>query len=849
MLEFYRGDYNDLGMRHGFGKMTFPNGYDYEGEWSNDKWNGKGKCKWPNGDSYDGEFINGRISGQGKFKFANGSSLQGFFLNGMLNGYGCMVTNEYTYVGYFKDGRSHGEGNSYDKNGTYSGEWKDGQKYGRGHFIRNDGVVYSGEWENNLKEGNGIEINKYGLAYLGPFKNDVYSGKDGRVSYFCCTIASGEFRNGWVDTDAGVLIGFVNETFLYVVPRFVCCCYSSTVTQQLLKCTYPKFYRIQSLARAKDLKIHPFRLESPTSEIHDTVTTLQPQPSLPSIIPHDPNALPPIRLINFELFQGKKTFPRFPDDANITVELDSVDRSESLIIFISHCWLAGYEGSSEWRGYPHVDDRSNTKFKICMSAIENAWKIFAPGMKKCFIWLDYGCINQDGDPAGELKQLSKIVESSHCILTPIIDPEYLSWSDHQHFNKDDEGWLTKYKAKLWMEGPFAYLNRAWCRMEMLYAANIPLAEGDQNNIDKFQAGLRSAILAKRRAHLLYGSRELALQLPPLVLEPLQNSYFEQYDPLKGSITKVKDFEKIKELMNELTIIRATESYDGKLDSDGRRVGYGKFITLAGDVYEGNWKDGMRSGKGRQIYSNGDVYEGEWTEDDHHGYGRYDFADGRKYEGDFQKSIWQGKGKYIMLNEIYEGDFDNMEMSGLGERTYKDGSKYVGSFVEGKRHGTGRCMWPYGGYYEGEWSNDERCGNGLMLWRKEIPDFPVKIKSASPRAYKGLWLNNKPTGTGIMIYNWGMKDAGNFLDGSLNGKGSRSYTYCPLVITNFSDGQPNSALGYLSIIYTTLLYMPCIVCMSSCSFEKLYNMSYNYNAKFLPEIELLSTPPEKLIMER
>jgi hypothetical protein len=44
-------------------------------------------------------------------------------------------------------------------------------------------------------------------------------------------------------------------------------------------------------------------------------------------------------------------------------------------------------------------------------------------MEECFIWCDYGCIDQSKDPAGELKQLDKIMELCDCIFTPIYDKD------------------------------------------------------------------------------------------------------------------------------------------------------------------------------------------------------------------------------------------------------------------------------------------------------------------------------------------------------------------------------------------------------------------------------------------
>ena len=56
-----------------------------------------------------------------------------------------------------------------------------------------------------------------------------------------------------------------------------------------------------------------------------------------------------------------------------------------------------------------------------MEAIEIIASSAAPGMKQIYIWNDFSCINQDGNPAGELQQLDKIVEMCDCLITPIVD--------------------------------------------------------------------------------------------------------------------------------------------------------------------------------------------------------------------------------------------------------------------------------------------------------------------------------------------------------------------------------------------------------------------------------------------
>src|SRR5689334_17664564 len=111
----------------------------------------------------------------------------------------------------------------------------------------------------------------------------------------------------------------------------------------------------------------------------------------------------------------------------LTVNLEDIDRNNSILIFISHCWLRGWYGAEGWDGRPHPDNANGDKYKLCIEGIQNVVDSLAKGMKECYVCLDFGCINQDGSPAGELKQLDKIVQCCDCIFTPIHDPDHESW--------------------------------------------------------------------------------------------------------------------------------------------------------------------------------------------------------------------------------------------------------------------------------------------------------------------------------------------------------------------------------------------------------------------------------------
>ena len=60
--------------------------------------------------------------------------------------------------------------------------------------------------------------------------------------------------------------------------------------------------------------------------------------------------LPPIRLINFKDFCALNSMPRYPENKDIVIDVDinSIDRENSLIVFISHCWMSGWYGAKDW---------------------------------------------------------------------------------------------------------------------------------------------------------------------------------------------------------------------------------------------------------------------------------------------------------------------------------------------------------------------------------------------------------------------------------------------------------------------------------------------------------------------
>lgn len=516
------------------------------------------------------------------------------------------------------------------------------------------------------------------------------------------------------------------------------------------------------------------------------------------------HALPPIRLIDFDGFWKLKRLPRCPDRLDKTVTLDSINRNESLLIFISHCWLRGHKAAKDWSGKPHPDTVAGDKYKLCLEGIEWVKRNMAPRMKHCYVWLDFGCINQDGNPAGELEQLDKIVECCDAIFTPIVDL-HSNWE----LPPTSTDLLNDYKAKLWNEGPHAYLNRGWCRVEMLYAANIPVMESERTDAKRhtmFDGGLAFHCQMNRRPHFLFGHREMALGSGPLILPPLQYSYFNDYHPLKGNLSVASDIDHIQTLIDELMPYMDRKlGYVGELDAEGLKRGHGMFRYDNGDVYEGQWKHDQRHGEGRLQYLNGDVYQGSWVQDVKEGQGTLHYLNGEVYEGQWLADNRQGEGVFRYLNgDVYSGHWRADERSGAGVLTLA-GDKTV-LRIEWKENqsqssDSSILYFANGDVYDGEWyqvnhvagqmfkgkmveySHIERVfsGHGFMSycngdtytgqWKDSCRDGYGTYTFALG-SYEGEWQNNRSIGKGTIRYSNGVVHSGEWMFNGILGSVDR-----------------------------------------------------------------------------
>lgn len=108
VIASFEGMYVD-GVKHGLGKMVFPNGDTYHGEWQRDKMHGDGSYVYANGDIFSGKFAHGIRMGKGTYEFAADKSLLvGNWADNVITDGKWMFKDGGSYVGRFEGGKPIG---------------------------------------------------------------------------------------------------------------------------------------------------------------------------------------------------------------------------------------------------------------------------------------------------------------------------------------------------------------------------------------------------------------------------------------------------------------------------------------------------------------------------------------------------------------------------------------------------------------------------------------------------------------------------------------------------------------------------------------------------------------------
>lgn len=87
------------------------------------------------------------------------------------------------------------------------------------------------------------------------------------------------------------------------------------------------------------------------------------------------------------------------------------------------------------------------------------------------------------------------------------------------------------------------------------------------------------------------------------------------------------------------------TFEGDLNAEGQRHGFGILLCDNGNSYEGDWRKDKRDGLGIARYSSGDVYDGQWQRGKREGHGVMYIEAGDTYIGSWQNGLKHGAGTY------------------------------------------------------------------------------------------------------------------------------------------------------------------------------------------------------------
>ena len=163
MASFHLPQAQKNGTRH---TVFWTKGEKYQGEWADNKRQGKGTVGYANKDKYEGGWVQDKREGLGTLWVFDGGKYR------------------VRYHGNWSADKFSGEGTFYnDKGECYAGEWCEGMREGKGRQTYGGrpvdgygGDVYEGEWQRDKRSGKGTLFLGNGDVFEGCWLDDLKHG-------------------------------------------------------------------------------------------------------------------------------------------------------------------------------------------------------------------------------------------------------------------------------------------------------------------------------------------------------------------------------------------------------------------------------------------------------------------------------------------------------------------------------------------------------------------------------------------------------------------------------------------------------------------------------------------------
>ncbi len=420
--------------------------------------------------------------------------------------------------------------------------------------------------------------------------------------------------------------------------------------------------------------------------------------------------------------------------------------------------------------------------------------------------------------------MDQIISHSDCLFTPIVDPDWRSWqpggsgsgsgsvdvildvhvsqnksidernllhdpasrtrtgtggnvnadvnadadagddSSDIHFVKD---WFQAYGAEAFQGNPHSYLERAWCRVEMLFASNLPLSPISPIRHNQNQNQNHSMTLTDKFTDDNNNTKEPRLRGAKKLVDIIRKHFTGSSSGSGGN-----ENPHLGQLhISHSAIIRAAERM---VDIDKERRS--KFTAGLGRIIANGWRPQFVYGtlemennlplkvmpplsysflkQYNPMSGNCSVIsdklkilafltdlkpfinkaEAKFTRSRSHSHSGSGSGSG--------SAVDDARFGSVYTNSSAETDVDananaNGIRNGKGKYTYPDGSVFVGTYINDSREGKGNFTWVNGAYFSGNYINDKRNGYG-------------EYESAGGTVYKGEWKDNLRHGKGTFL---------------------------------------------------------------------------------------------------
>jgi hypothetical protein len=196
----YHGQWNNEGLREGYGLLITEDNIVMEGLWKEGKLY-KGRIFREDGSHYQGDIKKYKANGQGKIVLSNGDVYEGRWNEFTQTGNGSRIFHDgYKYEGNFENDFFQEMGSfKWPDGSSYKGNFENSSFNGRGVFKSNSGEIFEGDFFNNFANGNGIykfSGKNAGVVYAGSYKQGKKEGK-GKLTFADDKYYEGEWINGF----------------------------------------------------------------------------------------------------------------------------------------------------------------------------------------------------------------------------------------------------------------------------------------------------------------------------------------------------------------------------------------------------------------------------------------------------------------------------------------------------------------------------------------------------------------------------------------------------------------------------------------------------------------------------